>query len=118
MVMAILRRSVSEKRAFELIVGGEIISAQMAYDIGLITRVLSDETFDIEVDGYAARLASKSASAVRLSKQLLYQMDSVAFERAIEAGVQVNAIARMTTDFRQGIERFLTRSPQAPKSDR
>src|ERR1051325_3962089 len=36
MVMAILRRSVSEKRAFELITLGKVISAPVAADIGLI----------------------------------------------------------------------------------
>ena len=42
-----------------------------------------------------------------LSKNLLYHMDTLGFEAAIEAGVQANAIARMTEDCRRGIERFL-----------
>src|SRR5579863_2037045 len=45
MVMAILRRSVSEKRAFELLTMGEPISAADAYRDGLINRVLSDADF-------------------------------------------------------------------------
>ncbi len=106
MVMAILRRSVSEKRAFDLIAMGEIVSAQTAQEMGMITRVLSDETFGLEVEAYAGKLASKSASAVALSKQLLYQMDGMGFEAAIRSGVQVNAIARATPDFRAGIEKF------------
>jgi methylglutaconyl-CoA hydratase len=44
-----------------------------------------------------------------LSKRLLYQMDSMSFEAALEAGVQTNAIARMTEDCRRGVERFLGR---------
>jgi methylglutaconyl-CoA hydratase len=107
MVMAILRRSLPEKRAFELITTGEIITAQTAFDIGLVNRVLVDETYDIEVDAYASRLASKSGSAVSLSKHLLYHMDGMGFEAALEAGVQANAIARMTDDCKQGVERFL-----------
>lgn len=70
MVMAILRRSLSEKRAFELIAMGEIISAQTALEIGLINRIFSEDTFDNEVDAYVSRLAAKSASAVSLSKLL------------------------------------------------
>src|ERR1700687_6165854 len=50
MVMAILRRSTSEKRAFELITTAEIISAQTAFDIGMINRVFADETFDLDVE--------------------------------------------------------------------
>lgn len=107
MVMAILRRCVSEKRAFDLITMGEIISAQTAFEIGMVTRTLSDETFDLEVDAYAGKLASKSAAAVALSKQLLYHMDGMGFETALRAGVQMNAIARATADFRAGIEKFL-----------
>jgi len=107
MVMAILRRSVSEKAAFELVATGEIVSATRAYELGVIQRFYADDQFTTEVESYAARLASKSASAVMLSKRLLYQMDSMSFEAALEAGVQTNAIARMTEDCRHGVERFL-----------
>lgn len=110
MVMAILRRSISEKRAFELITRGEIISARAAYDIGMINRVFADEQFEAEVENYAAQLAAKSASAVTLAKNLLYHMDGMTFETAIEAGVQLNAITRMTEDCKRGVERFLKKS--------
>jgi len=108
-VMAILRRSVSEKRAFDLITMGETISAQTALEIGLVTRVLSDETFDLEVDAYVNKLAVKPASAVMLSKQLLYHIDGMGFEAAVQSGVQMNAIGRGTADFRAGIEKFLNK---------
>jgi methylglutaconyl-CoA hydratase len=107
MVMAILRRSVSEKAALELVVGGETISAARAHQLGLVRRVYPDGTFPAEVDAYAVRLASKSVSALMLSKRLLYNMDSMSFEAALEAGVETNAIARMTDDCRRGVERFL-----------
>ncbi len=42
MVMAILRRSVSEKRAFELLTTGDPISAAEALSIGLINRTFPD----------------------------------------------------------------------------
>ena len=113
MVMAILRRSVSEKRAFELIATGDVISAQTAFDYGLINRVFADETFDVDVQAFASRLASKSQSALMLSKSLLYHMDTMSFEAAIEAGVQTNAIARSTEDCKRGIERFLKKRPSA-----
>jgi methylglutaconyl-CoA hydratase len=106
MVMAILRRNMSEKRAFELIVTGEIIDAHAAYAAGLINRVFPDSEFDTRVNEYAASLAAKSASAISLSKNLLYHMDSMTFEAAIEAGIHGNTIARMTEDARRGIEKF------------
>jgi methylglutaconyl-CoA hydratase len=107
MVMAILRRSVSEKRAFELITRGEILSAQMACDIGMINRVFGDDEFIAKVEEYIEPMTAKSASAVSLSKNLLYHMDAMSFESALEAGVQLNAITRMTEDCKRGIERFL-----------
>jgi methylglutaconyl-CoA hydratase len=112
MVMAILRRSVPEKLAFELITRGEVADARAAQDLGLVNRVFPDEGFDESVTEYASQLAGKSASAVSLSKGLLYHMDSMSFEAAIEAGVQMNAITRMTDDCKLGIERFLKK--QAP----
>jgi methylglutaconyl-CoA hydratase len=113
MVMAILRRCASEKRAFELITTGDVINAQTAFDFGLVNRVFADETFDVDVEAFASRLASKSASALMLSKQLLYHTDAMSFEAAIEAGVQTNAIARSTEDCKLGIERFLKKKPSA-----
>ncbi len=48
-----------------------------------------------------------SRSAVMLSKRLLYGIDGMTFEAGIKAGVDTNAIARMTEDCQQGIRRFL-----------
>ncbi|HEV3040410.1 MAG TPA: enoyl-CoA hydratase-related protein [Candidatus Angelobacter sp.] len=107
MVMAILRRSLPEKAAFELVVTGETVSAARAHELGLIHRVYPDQQFAAEVDAYSKKLASKSASAIMLSKRLLYNMDPMSFEAALEAGVEINVIARMTEDCRKGIERFL-----------
>ncbi len=110
MVMAILRRSISEKAALEMVVGGEVISAARAHEIGLIHRVYPDAQFQAEASAYAARLAAKSASAIMLSKRLLYNMDTMSFEAALSAGVDTNAIARMTEDCRRGVEKFLKKS--------
>ena len=107
MVMAILRRSLSEKRAFEMITTGEIIPSQTALEFGLINAVFTEDTFDIEVDAFVGKLAEKSASAIALSKRLLYHIDGMTFESAVEAGVETNAIARTTEDMKRGIERFL-----------
>lgn len=107
MVLAILRRNVSEKRAFELITRGEEIDAPRAKEIGLINQVFSDETFDEEVNAYVRRFAEVSSTAVALTKSLLYQVDGLAFLEALETGADVNVIARMTEDCQNGIARFL-----------
>lgn len=107
MVLAILRRNVSEKRAFELITRGEEIDAAYAKEIGLVNRVFSDNTFDKEVNSYLQRFTEVSSSSIALTKSLLYQVDELPFLEALETGADVNVIARMTEDCQQGIAKFL-----------
>ncbi len=107
MVLAILKRNVSEKRAFELLTRGAEISAEEAKQIGLVNQVFSDKTFDDEVNAYVSIFEKVSKSAVALTKTLIQQTDGMAFTEALAAGVDVNVMARMTRDCQEGIARFL-----------
>lgn len=107
MVMAILRRSIPEKRAFELLTRGAEIGADEARALGLVNQVFADEGFADEVEAYVLGFAKMSKSAVALTKSLLYQTDGMAFGEALETGVDVNVMARMTEDCQKGIARFL-----------
>ena len=107
MVMAILKRNVSEKQAFELLTRGGEITARRAYEVGLVNQVYADEAFEMEVQAYAGVFEKMSRSAVVLSKALLYQIDGLAFREAIETGADVNVIARLSKDCQQGIAGFL-----------
>jgi len=109
MVMAILRRNISEKRAFELATQGFEFDAATAEKFGLVNRVFPDETFEADVNDYVAVYKKVSRSAVVLSKRLLYQMDGLTFEAALQAGVDANTIARMTEDCQKGIAKFLNK---------
>ena len=106
-VATMLRRSVNERQAMELALTGEPLSASRAYAVGLINRVIPDAEFDTEVERYVAALAENSATAMNLSKTLLYQTDGLSFEASIEAGVQANVQVRTTDDFKRGVARFL-----------
>jgi methylglutaconyl-CoA hydratase len=110
MVMAILRRNVSEKRAFELVTRGAEISAGEAERVGLVNHVYEDEEFESRVERYVADFERVSRTAVALTKRLLYQMDGLTFDAALQAGADLNAIARMTEDCRAGVARFLSKS--------
>ena len=107
MVMAILRRNVSEKRAFELLTRGVEIGAQEAKEFGLVNQVFSEDTFESDVTAYAREFEKMSKSAIALTKTLLYQTDGMAFRNTLETGVDVNVIARLTEDCQKGIARFL-----------
>ena len=109
MVAAILRRNVSEKRAFELLTRGLEIDARTAQEFGLVNQVFGDENFDADARIYARQFENLSHSAVGLTKTLLYQIDGLAFGEALGCGLDVNVIARMTEDCRKGIATFLRR---------
>jgi len=107
MVMAILRRKVPEAKAFELVARGERIGAADARAIGLVNRALAEEGFEEAVRDYLESLASRPASAVALSKRLLYGLDATGFEEGVRRGAEVNALARRTRECREGVRRFL-----------
>jgi len=106
LVAAFLRRSVPEKRLFEILALGQTIAAEEALRIGLANRVFPSTGFAKAALQFARELAGKSPSAVALLKGLLNQTDSMSLEKAIEAGVHVNAMARMTEDARRGFAGF------------
>lgn len=110
MVMAILRRNVSEKRAFELLTRGAEISAEQARAFGLVNEIYADESFDNDVAAYVSEFAKLSRSAVSLTKTLLYQIDGLSFPAALETGADVNVIARLTDDCRQRVAKFLNKA--------
>lgn len=106
-VMAFLRRNVSEKRAFEIATQGFEFSAEEAERLGLVNHAIPDEHFDEGVAKFAAVYENVSRSAVILSKKLLYEMDSLNFDASIEAGAKANAEARTSEDCKKGIAKFL-----------
>ena len=109
MVMAILRRNVSEKRAFELLTRGAEISAEQAREFGLVNEIYADESFDNDVRGYVNDFQKLSRSAVSLTKTLLYQIDGLSFDAALETGADVNVIARLTKDCQERVSKFLNK---------
>ncbi len=109
MVTAILRRNISEKKAFELITQGFIFSAEQAEKIGLVNRVFDDETFEQSVKEYVSVYNKLPKSAVSLSKKLLYQLDTLDFTSALQIGAGINTIARFTDECKAGIEKFLSK---------
>jgi methylglutaconyl-CoA hydratase len=77
---------------------------------GLVNQVFADESFDADVRAYTSEFENMSASAMGLTKTLLYQMDNLAFPEALETGADVNVIARLTDDCQQKVAKFLQKS--------
>ena len=111
MVMTMLRRTVGEKRAADLVLSGRIINAEEAGAIGLVSRVLPAVSFEADVESVLAGLARSSATALALTKWLLYKLDTLSFEDGIAAGIVTNVEARATEDFRAALRRRLRSDP-------
>ena len=109
LVSVIARRNLSEKIAFEWLTSARPISAEEALQAGFINRVCDENNLSEETAKMASQYLQVSASAVALTKRLLYQTDALSFEQSIKAAIDVNAIARMTEDCQQGINKFLVK---------
>lgn len=106
MVMTLLRRSVGEKRAFDLVSTGRVLTAAAAERVGLVSRVFSSAEFDKGSAAVLDTLAAASPSALAATKTLFYKLDNMGFLDGISAGIVANADARATEDFREGVKRF------------
>ncbi|PYO07846.1 MAG: enoyl-CoA hydratase [Gemmatimonadetes bacterium] len=109
MVMTMLRRSVGEKIAFDLISTGRILSADEAKAIGLVSRVFAAREFDQLSLSVLNQLADAAPSAIAATKTLFYKLDTLGFLDGISAGIVANADARSTPAFREGVKRFTSR---------
>ena len=109
MVMTMLRRSVGEKQAFELVTTGRVLSADEAREIGLVSRVFAAKEFDQLSKALLDKLATAPASAMAATKTLFYKLDTLGFLDGISAGIVANADARATPAFREGVKRFTSR---------
>lgn len=107
MVMAMLRRAVGEKVAFDLVGTGRLLSAAEALELGLVTRVLPASGFEESLDALLVSMAAASPSTVALIKRQLYELDGRSFEEGIALGAKVNAVARATPDFKAAVGKFL-----------
>jgi methylglutaconyl-CoA hydratase len=114
MVMTMLRRAMGEKRAFELVATGRVIDAREALSLGLVSRVSPVASFDDDVEALLTRMASAPPAALRLTKRLFYDLDSLDFAAGLDLGARVNVEARSTDEFREGVRGFVARR----KSDR
>jgi len=113
MIGALIFRNVPRKKAMEMIMLGEKLMADQALAMGLITRVVPDAEFDVEVQTVLSALAGKSPVGMRLGKAAFAAVEQMPLEEAVlYLGGQLAEVAS-TEDAREGIMAFLEkRSPQ------
>lgn len=97
-VMTMLRRSVGEKHAFDLVASGRMVGAAEAERIGLVSRVLTKAAFEGEVERIILGLASHSSTGMAYTKRLFYALDGMGFRDSIDEGVKTNAEVRASSE--------------------
>jgi methylglutaconyl-CoA hydratase len=105
-----LLRKIGEARTKQLLLSGDVVPAQTALDMGLITFLCSKEELADKVRDYAQRLAREnSGQSMELTKEMLARLPELALEEGLRYAAQTNAEARGTDDCRRGIGAFLNK---------
>ena len=102
-----LSRKVKPKHAMEMLLTGEMIDAATAREFGLVNRVVPPEYLNQVVDKYAATIAAKSPTAVRLGKQAFYAQLEMGLADAYEHTSRVIVDNMLSGDAKEGIGAFM-----------
>ncbi|HVM78774.1 MAG TPA: enoyl-CoA hydratase-related protein [Stellaceae bacterium] len=94
-------------RALDTALLGDDITAQEAYDWGLVTRVFPDETFDAEVSRIAQKLAGGAPLPIRSIKETVRAQYRDSPDRAMLLTERWHAIIRESEDAKEGIRAML-----------
>ncbi|HUE26786.1 MAG TPA: enoyl-CoA hydratase/isomerase family protein [Solirubrobacteraceae bacterium] len=106
MIAALIYRNVPRKKANELMLLGEQISAEEAERIGIVNRVVPAGEFDDAVRDWADRLAAKSPVMMRLGKDSIYRQLDMSFVEALEYLRAQLTLAFSTEDIQEGVKAF------------
>ncbi len=107
----LLPRVVGLGRASELLFLGDVIGAEHADKIGLVTKVTTPEACLPEARALAERLASGPLFAHTMTKQMLESEHTMTLDQAIEAEAQAQAICMQHPDFRAAYEGWANKRP-------
>jgi len=113
MIMALIYRNVPRKRANEMLLLGERMSAEEAREAGIVNRVVPVAELDAAVDDWARKLASKSPVVMRLGKDAMFRQQDMALQDALEFLQAQLSIELSTEDAVEGVKAFFEkRDPQ------
>ena len=106
MIMALIYRNVGRKKATELLLLGEQISAREAERLGIVNRVVAAEEYEQAVRDWALKLAAKSPVMMRLGKDAISRQGDMAFADALDFLRSQLTIAFSTEDLAEGVRAF------------
>jgi enoyl-CoA hydratase len=113
MVMALLYRNVGRKKANEMLLLGERMSAQEAQAAGIVNRVVPADELDAAVQEWAGKLAGKSPVIMRLGKEAMRRQLDMPLDDALDYLRSQLSLAVSTEDVVEGVSAFFEkREPQ------
>ena len=105
--MVALSRNISRKRAMEMLLLGEALSASDAKDYGLVNRVVAPDRVIDEALGMARMIAAKSKTTVAIGKAAFYRQAELSLDDAYGYASEVMVKNMMTADAGEGICAFI-----------
>lgn len=102
-----LPRLVGEGNAMEMILTGEIIDAQTAFNLGLVNHVVPADQLEIKTMEIANRIAEKSPIALRLAKEAIKLAARSNLDEGLRREVDLFALCFSSADKEEGVKAFL-----------
>jgi len=102
-----LSRNLSRKRAFEMLMTGEFISADKAVDWGLLNASVEPDELESTVNALCEKIKSKPAVATGLGKALFYEQLEQPLVQAYQTASDAMACNMMEDDTSEGIDAFI-----------
>ncbi|ADD69301.1 Enoyl-CoA hydratase/isomerase [Denitrovibrio acetiphilus DSM 12809] len=98
--------NVGRKKAMEMVLLGEMVTAQEALELGLVNWVVPDDELEMRTDEIAKKLASKSPLAVAAGKRGLSAAYDVSYSAGVDYGSEMFASLCSSHDAKEGIKAF------------
>ena len=111
LVMTFLRRQVGERNARELVLGGELIDATRAREIGLVNRVVEPDEVMNEAQKFAKSVLQGAPEAIAQTKRLIEELWSSSVKEDVELALNHHMKARESLEAREGIAAFNEKRP-------
>jgi len=102
-----LPRLIGEGKAMEMILTGEIISAQEAFRCGLVNQVVPADHLEARTMEVANRIADKSPIALRLAKEAVKLASRSKLDEGLRREVDLFALCFSSEDKDEGVKAFL-----------
>jgi methylglutaconyl-CoA hydratase len=106
LVMTFLRRQIGERNMRELVLGGELIDAARAREIGLVNRVVAPNELMNEAQKFADSVLQGAPNALAQTKRLIEALWSSSVKEDVDLALKHHMEARESAEACEGIAAF------------